>query len=907
MKFARLLADSMVPEWRTQYMDYKQLKKAIKRCLVQQDEAYRAQWTSQSDRFLLQDDVLHKLNPATALVIKNAMRQSGSLSSIPEAAKRDALHQLLAFGDGLEVDRKIDDDFQSLLEVQYAKVQAFYASQLSVCEKRIRVIEKSMIALASAAQKPSTRKVSQLRIACLEYYRGLQMLRNFGVVNFTGFIKILKKFDKYLHHHLSPIWKGRLENAPFRQLKEVDSMIEELKELYAIHFENGNKKRAADALRVSHNLLSPIFRGENPGVSLFMFGVYVGVSIILLSILFEDLIVKYPWESPPSHAVWTFNIYRGLGMLLGLGIAGAWGTYVWTEYQINYVFIFDLDARDHLNTSQYFEIFFFLTALFLVSIVVFVKTIIWEHSNDALALVPSWVQPAILAGVLFLFLFTPAKGRFIWWSSRRWMLSTVGRIVCAPFIAVAFRDFFIADQLTSITYFLTDAQYALCVLQGSPDADGNGLCSGSQNYIPIYIVSALPSWWRLMQCLRRYRDSKVMHPHLTNAIKYCSTIITIFFAALDSYLSPADARVFTPVRICWIISNLFSTSIKLYWDYWWDWSLFPWKSLENRKFAKIRGFYVFMIVENFILRFLWLATFTMRLGAVYVANWVVVLGFCEVIRRGLWNIVRVENEHVNNAEQFRAVKDIPVPFIQDIDGNSNVLAAVDNLDNVDASSDQTDVERQSSPPRGFVSAVLAVPEVAAGGPTALKSNSGPQRTSLNSTETPRSSSMRFRFSNNGSRLPSPNLSIHVDGDMYRSANSEWNSAFVQVTNGDVAESRDASTCVPVDSAVLSTETASKDLSLVQHAPDTQRIAHSASAPASGAFHVHEQPVKISAERPHISPIPSYAATTASRHSHSPKSCRMASTSSEHPADATAFRSAPEISSPPISPSAVNMQ
>lgn len=34
----------------------------------------------------------------------------------------------------------------------------------------------------------------------------------------------------------------------------------------------------------------------------------------------------------------------------------------------------------------------------------------------------------------------------------------------------------------------------------------------------------------------------------------------------------------------------------------------------------------------------------------------------EIVRRFIWNIFRLENEHLNNCGQFRAVRDIPLPY-----------------------------------------------------------------------------------------------------------------------------------------------------------------------------------------------------------------------------------------------------
>ncbi len=40
------------------------------------------------------------------------------------------------------------------------------------------------------------------------------------------------------------------------------------------------------------------------------------------------------------------------------------------------------------------------------------------------------------------------------------------------------------------------------------------------------------------------------------------------------------------------------------------------------------------------------------------------LGFFEVFRRFIWNFFRLENEHLNNCGQFRAVRDISISPIQ---------------------------------------------------------------------------------------------------------------------------------------------------------------------------------------------------------------------------------------------------
>lgn len=54
-------------------------------------------------------------------------------------------------------------------------------------------------------------------------------------------------------------------------------------------------------------------------------------------------------------------------------------------------------------------------------------------------------------------------------------------------------------------------------------------------------VACLPAWFRFMQCLRRYRDSREAFPHLANAAKYATTFFVITFSFLNlQYASKMD-------------------------------------------------------------------------------------------------------------------------------------------------------------------------------------------------------------------------------------------------------------------------------------------------------------------------------------------------------------------------------
>jgi xenotropic and polytropic retrovirus receptor 1 len=57
------------------------------------------------------------------------------------------------------------------------------------------------------------------------------------------------------------------------------------------------------------------------------------------------------------------------------------------------------------------------------------------------------------------------------------------------------------------------------------------------------------------------------------------------------------------------------------------------------------------------------------------------LAILEVFRRFVWNFFRLENEHLNNCGQFRAVRDISIAPIDSSD-QTTILKMMDDPDGV---------------------------------------------------------------------------------------------------------------------------------------------------------------------------------------------------------------------------------
>ena len=65
------------------------------------------------------------------------------------------------------------------------------------------------------------------------------------------------------------------------------------------------------------------------------------------------------------------------------------------------------------------------------------------------------------------------------------------------------------------------------------------------------IIGILPAWFRFAQCLRRYRDTREVFPHLVNAGKYSTGFFVAVFSSINAYYEIMYADKYGPgiVRI----------------------------------------------------------------------------------------------------------------------------------------------------------------------------------------------------------------------------------------------------------------------------------------------------------------------------------------------------------------------
>uniref|UniRef100_A0A3B3ZPE0 Xenotropic and polytropic retrovirus receptor 1a n=1 Tax=Periophthalmus magnuspinnatus TaxID=409849 RepID=A0A3B3ZPE0_9GOBI len=299
-----------------------------------------------------------------------------------------------------------------------------------------------------------------------------------------------------------------------------------------------------------------------------------------------------------NNDVWPMiRIYRGGFLLIEFLFLLGINTYGWRQAGVNHVLIFELNPRNNLSHQHLFEIAGLLGVLWCVSLL----SCLFSES----LLVPMQVNPLALYGFFLLFLINPFKTCY--YKSRFWLLKLLFRVVTAPFHRVGFADFWLADQLNSLGVVLMDLEYMICFYSFELD-------------------------WKIQHGL---------------------------------FNEGEEAQVFFYLHItCLVISSLYT----LIWDLKMDWGLFDRNAGENTFLREEivyphKAYYYSAIVEDVLLRFSW--TLTITLSTLTKINGIkdiltTILAPMEVFRRFVWNFFRLENEHLNNCGEFRAVRDISV-------------------------------------------------------------------------------------------------------------------------------------------------------------------------------------------------------------------------------------------------------
>ncbi|XP_047167317.1 phosphate transporter PHO1 homolog 10-like [Vigna umbellata] len=523
---------------------------------------------------------------------------------------------------------KVDDSLQFPKSTIKKAFTDSSDNELSISKEELKKIEK------------------QLRLVFVEFYQKLLHLKDYSFMNLSAFSKIMKTYEKRTSRAASAAYMTVVDNSYLGSSDEVNFLLEKVESTFIRNFTRSNHKKGRKLLRQKA-------KTEKQNITFFT-GFFSGCFVALLvatifRITSQQFIKK---KKGTFYMENIFPLYSLFGYITLHMLVYAANTYYWKRYRVNYPFLFGFRAGTELD---YREIFLLTSGHAVVALLCFLINLQIEmNSSSQQYKTVTELVPLILVVLVLLITFCPLN--IIYRSSRFFFIRCLFRCIC-----VRLADFFLADQLTSQFQAFKSVELYICYYGLGEHSRRQKKCHTRGIYnIQYFIVGIIPYWFRLAQCMRQFYEEEDIN-RAFNSLNYLSTITAMVFRTAFELKKGRSWKVLA------LVTSALAVLQNTYWDIVKDWGLLQRHSknpyLRDKLILPHRSIYFIAMVVDVVLRISWMQlVFEMNWSPLRKVTIITVTSCLEIVRRGIWNFFRLENEHLNNVGNYRAFKSVPHPF-----------------------------------------------------------------------------------------------------------------------------------------------------------------------------------------------------------------------------------------------------
>jgi len=633
MKFAIKLKKKMIPEWQDAYINYELLKTLL--------------------------TPFKKTSKLCSKMLNHKIKVFNHQASFDEIDSED-----------IENLKEFEIKFQKLLFSEVDKINTFFHMKLLEFKKEWEIVKFNCMLHVPKRHTIHQEQTEgkQIKNAIFIFYKKLDFLMEYMNLNMEGVRKVLKK-----HRKICKTFSKNIEILDVKpQQLFFDSYIsqnselllrlkDEVKKIYLYLFYNKFNKH------IGHKELQEITKTRIISVwdSHFYF-FFSGCTLILLIVIV--IMGWYGDVDPDDNELFSyiFPIFRGAAFIIIYIWLLGWNAYGWTRYHVNYKRMFKFNyhfssVREILKRGTIFSSVFLITFIWYIMINEQMAKI-----SDVFGFMDKTFIPLIIWIMILGYILFPAP--VFNWEGRKYFFRLMFKIFFLSFFTLDFTMAWATDQMVSFVTPIKDLEYTFCyyISRMKDDDDLHPSQCRQNTFLIGFMAAFIPVFYRMVQCTRSMLNKrKFIDPDLLNFFKYFFTLMTSIFSYLvGKYGNEKYVYI-------WIGFAAISAIYSYTWDLKMDWGLLQpnkrYKYLREKLIYPRTEIYYFAIVVNLFLRFAWILTISPGIVSKIMRPelFTLIIGSLEMLRRSIWNFLRVEKEFILNSENYQALENYTLPHKYD--------------------------------------------------------------------------------------------------------------------------------------------------------------------------------------------------------------------------------------------------